>query len=272
MQQMMGIFEFGIVGKALLVTLLSILILFPLSYKAGLVDLPGGRKKHGDAVPLIGGIAIFISFSFFFLTLYNTHHLSFYLSMFWMAGSFLVIICMVDDKRPLSPIQRFIAQSIAILLITWFGQTQILSLGKMFGTDTFYLGWFAVPFTIFAIIGVINAVNMTDGIDGLAGSVSIAEAVLLLFLSVKIHARYEVYVICCLIGSLMGFLFFNFPSFITRRRKVFLGDTGSMLLGFILSWLCVRITQGENTIPAVLMLWVMALPIMDTIYLIVPLV
>lgn len=269
MQQMMDLFEIGIVCKALMATLLSILILFPLSYKVGLVDLPGGRKKHGEAVPLTGGLAIFISLSFFVLTLYNTITLPIYLLMFWIASFFLVIICIVDDKKSLSPLQRFIAQSIAILLITWLGKTQILSLGKMFGTDALNLGVLAIPFTIFSIIGVINAVNMTDGIDGLAGSVSIAETVLLLFLAVRVNAQYEVYVIFCLIGSLIGFLVFNFPSFITKKRKVFLGDTGSMLLGFTLSWLCVRLTQGENAIPAVLMLWVMALPIMDTIYLII---
>lgn len=269
MQHVMGFLELSIACKGFIVTSISILLLFPLSCKVGLVDLPGGRKKHNNAVPLTGGIAIFISLSFLFVTFYQLHILSTCFFVFLLASLFLVIICVIDDKVVLSPAKRLAAQTFAVLLVIFFGKTQILSLGKMFGGSIFYFGYLAIPFTVFAIIGVINAVNMTDGIDGLTGSVSIAEAVLLLFLAIKTNAQQEVYIICCLLGSLIAFLIFNFPSSGAKKRKVFLGDAGSMLLGFSLAWLSVRLTQGANSIPAVLMLWVMGLPIMDTIYLII---
>lgn len=259
----------GISVKSFLVTFFCIIALFPLSSKLGLIDIPGGRKKHGCSVPLIGGVAIFISFTIVMFYLNSYQLVNDFVLAYWCASFLLVCVCVVDDKKPLSPKIRFGAQIVSISIIVFFGDTIILSLGKMFGFGNFSLQYMAIPFTFFAVIGVVNAVNMTDGLDGLTGSVSFIESVMLLILSIKANLIYESGILLVLIGSLVAFLVFNFPNVIAKKYKIFLGDSGSMFIGFTLAWVCIRLTQGEYGYPPVLMLWVMALPIMDTIYLIV---
>lgn len=257
-----------IFSQAFFMTMFFIVSLYPLSSKLGLVDVPGGRKKHGQRVPLIGGIAIFFSFSLVLIYLLSMNTFNHDVFIYWLASFVLVILCLFDDIRPLSPRVRFAAQVLAISVVIFMGHTSIDSLGKMFGFGSFDLKQLAIPFTLFAVIGVINAVNMTDGLDGLAGSISLVESFILLFLAIMSNQASEVLILLVLIASLLGFLVFNFPNIVSKKYKVFLGDTGSMFVGFTLAWLCIRLSSKEAGYPPVLMLWVMALPIMDTIYLI----
>ena len=257
--------DFYFFVASFILTLTFIFILFPVGFKLGLVDMPGGRKRHGQIVPLIGGIAIFLSVSL----LLSCTQVDMPILAYWLASFLLICVCIIDDKINLSPKMRFIAQSMAILIIIFFGDGVIVSLGNMLSIKPLYLGVFSIPFTLFAIIGVINAVNMTDGLDGLTGSVSIVESLMLLVLAIEVRAQQEIYILLSLIGGLLAFLFFNFPNGFLKKYRVFLGDSGSMFIGLTLAWACVRLTQNSSGYPAVLMLWVMALPIMDTIYLII---
>lgn len=250
---------------AILLSTITICLLLSYSYKIGLIDKPGGRKKHGQNVPLIGGIAIYISITILLAPLFLQKIQYF---AFWIATFLLVITCVLDDLKTIKVKHRFLMQSLSIVILMFFGQTIIFNLGDLAFIGQINLGWLSIPFTIFTLIGVINAVNMMDGIDGITGCVSLVELILLGGLAAFIGAKFELVVIITLIGAILAFLVFNFPNKLLKR-KIFLGDAGSMLIGLILAWLTVKLTQGNNKIPPVLMLWIMALPLMDTVHLIV---
>lgn len=150
-----------------------------------------------------------------------------------------------------------------------FGKTALFNLGNLLGVGALNLQKFSIPFTCFAVIGIINAVNMMDGVDGLTGGVSLIECFILLVLSNHIGLTGSCMILTSVLGGIVAFLFFNFPSRLSSKYKIFLGDAGSMFIGLTLAWACVRITQCDNGYPPALMLWVMALPLMDAIYLII---
>jgi UDP-GlcNAc:undecaprenyl-phosphate/decaprenyl-phosphate GlcNAc-1-phosphate transferase len=249
-------------------TAFIIFVLYPVSFKVGLVDYPGGRKKHKQAVPLIGGIAIFTSSVVLFC-----HFIPFQqtYTIFWLTCFILVLLSVMDDLYALRPAGRLITQFLLVCVLVLFGDTAIGNLGNLLGFGNIILNKTSLLFTAFSFVGIINAVNMMDGIDGLSGSVCFVELGCLLFLALQIDAYIEAYIIIIFMGSLLAFLFFNFPSQFSKKRKIFLGDAGSMLMGVTLAWLCVRLTQGQHTgaCPPVLMLWVMALPFMDTLHLMI---
>lgn len=252
--------------KSFLVTLLLLCLFRPLSFKLGLVDNPGGRKKHGGAVPLVGGWAIFLGFSIMLLPamMFRTPY-----CIFWLAGVALCVISGIDDRFHLRASSRFIMHLVVITMIALFGKTVIVQLGDLFGTGVLFLGWGSLFFTSFAVVGIINAVNMMDGADGLTACVSLVELSLMLFLAWQRHLTMEVMIIVAFMGTLLAFLLFNFPAKLTEKYKVFLGDAGSTLIGLVLAWLCIRLTQRPDGYPPALMLWLVALPLMDTLHLMI---
>lgn len=252
----------SLVSFLLCITCIKLFMSF--SHNLKLIDKPNLRKKHTNDTPLIGGIAIYCTFSVVFAP---TFLQNFEYFAFWMASFILVAICIIDDIKNIKVSSRFATQLFTIAIIIIFGKTTLFNLGNLLGIGDIKLGWLSVPFTVFTLIGVINAVNMMDGIDGLTGCVSLVELSLMAFLALLIGAKAEFSVIIILISCIVGFLFFNFPSKFLKN-KIFLGDAGSMLIGLVLGWLTIRLTQGPNKIPPALMLWIMSLPLMDTVHLI----
>jgi UDP-GlcNAc:undecaprenyl-phosphate GlcNAc-1-phosphate transferase len=252
--------------KSFTVTLILLFLFRPLSFKLGLVDNPGGRKKHSNSVPLVGGLAIFLGFSIILLPtmIYNKAY-----CIFWLAGVVLSIISGIDDRFHLRASSRFIMHLVVITMIALFGETAIVQLGNLLGTGVIFLGWGSLFFTSFAVVGIINAVNMMDGSDGLTACVSLVELGLMMFLALQSHLTMEVMIIVTFMGTLLAFLLFNFPAKIIEKYKVFLGDAGSTLIGLLLAWLCVRLTQRPDGYPPALMLWLVALPLMDTLHLMI---
>lgn len=250
---------------AFIITIITIKLLFPVSFSIGLIDHPVGRKKHEQQAPLIGGIAIFCGFTIPLLFLFYQGLIQIPL-WFYLSGSFLLmIVSIMDDRHSLSVELRMCVQIIAVLFIIFFENPILLSL------DTFSMISDVAHRMLlsFAIVGVVNAVNMMDGVDGLIGSLSLAICLVLFYLAIQIDALQESILLVLLMGSLVAFLLFNFPCSYTEQHKVFLGDAGSIFLGFTLSWLCLHLTQGEHGYPPVLMLWILALPVMDTSHLII---
>jgi len=128
------------------------------------------------------------------------------------------------------------------------------------------LGYLSIPFTVFATVGMINSLNMIDGIDGLSGSVSLVS--LLLIALVAFSAGEVGYTLLALglAGGVVGFLVFNLRFLSQQRARVFMGDNGSMLLGFLFAWMLTALTQGpERAITPVTALWLFAVPLMDTV-------
>jgi len=259
---------FFLFAKTFVITLFALCLLKSVSFTLGLVDYPGGRKKHKKIVPMIGGLAIFIGISFSFFPLIVDSQVYF---SFWSVCLGVVVLATVDDLYGLSPSNRLFIQFLLTSMMIIFGHTGILHLGNVAGLGDILLGKMSLIFTGVAIVGVANAVNMMDGVDGLTGCVSLGELACLLFLTWHAGAHVETILIVLLMGSIVAFLCFNFPMKPLEKMKIFLGDAGSLFIGFTLAWLCVRVTQNQFLVsyPPVLMLWILALPLMDTLHLMI---
>lgn len=247
---------------AFAITLLVLWILGPVSRRIGLVDHPGGRKEHDAPTPLIGGIAMAIAFASTLLWMGNGHHTHWIL----IAGALLLLtIGVVDDLRELSTWARLGAQISAALIMTVGAGVILRDLGCLTSADQpLVLGILAVPLSIFATVGVINAVNMSDGVDGLAGSLALVAVAALCVLSWAAGQWESLSVLSALAGVLLAFLLFNLrPS---GNALAFMGDAGSMFLGFVIAWLLVKLSQGpERAFAPVIALWIFALPLVDTV-------
>ena len=241
------------------VVIVVVLLLREPAARLGLIDMPGGRKEHHGATPIIGGIAMFVAFMSGVLT--SGEPLNEFYALF--AGLLtLVLIGLLDDLNGLSVRSRFFAQILAALLMTSWGGVVVGDLGNLFGGGSVDLQDWAIPFTVFSVIGVINAFNMTDGADGLAGGVSLVVLGLFgsvaLFFGMVLHAT----LIFTLAGAVLGFLVFNIRSPWRKQASIFMGDAGSLMLGFALVWFGVDLSR---IITPVAVVWIFAIPLMDTV-------
>jgi len=151
-------------------------------------------------------------------------------------------------------------------MMVFWGGVALHDLGELAFGAPLELGFLAIPFTLFATIGVINALNMIDGIDGLSGSVSLVTLFLLAVVAFTGGASDYALLALGLLGGVAGFLFFNLRFLSQRRARVFLGDNGSMLLGFLFAWLLIALSQGPGrVITPVTALWLLSIPLMDTL-------
>lgn len=245
------------------ITLITIFLISPIAKRIGLVDRPGGRKKHLGDIPLIGGISIYLVLvSFAVFTGYFSNDWK------WVLGiaSILIVIGLIDDLWDLRPLYKLSAQIIAAILL-------ILSTGEYIQTIAYLPDGVSVNIselgyliTLLAIVGLINAFNMMDGIDGLAAMQAILSIV---FTIASIHIFGSKFsggnFIILLLGALIGFLIANLS--LMPKIKVFLGDTGSMLLGFCVAWILITNTQnfGGEGLPPSMALWIVAVPVTDTL-------
>ncbi len=253
----------------LIAFLVTVVLLFGLQHMAvriGLLDSPTDRKVHAGNVPLIGGLSMFIGFSIGALTF------DFALTPlrgFFAAGALLVMVGVLDDLRELSSRARFIAQILAAAIMIGWGNLLLTDLGYIGpGGQLFALAGWAIVFSVFCTVGVINALNMSDGVDGLAGGLSLIAVLGLAWLAHQSGFDSERSVLLLLAVVLMAFLAFNirFPG--RPRALVFMGDAGSMLLGFAITWFFIRLSQGQGRAMApVAALWLLMLPLFDTVWL-----
>jgi len=244
-------------------TMLFIKILDDPAKRIGLIDIPSGRKNHSGEVPLTGGLAMFLATMltvFFHGTLGGL-----YFAMF-PALLLLVVTGACDDRFDLSAGSRFVAQGIAALLMIYLGKVAITDLGDLFGGGAVRLNAWSVPFTVFSVIGVINAINMMDGIDGLAGG--LVFAVLIVFGGeawVGGNAN-QAALLFLLASAVAGFVAFNMRSPWRSRAAVFMGDSGSMMLGFVVAWFAIDLTQqSSKAFAPITAVWILAVPILDTV-------
>lgn len=221
---------------------------------AGFVDRPGGRKKHEDPVPPIGGLAVFPAFmAVSFFEGINTHT-----AWFFAALALLLVTGALDDRNPVQPRIKFAAQIIAAIMIVIPGGANVIGLGNLFGFGQMWLGWGGPIFAVTATVLLINGVNLLDGLDGLAAGLGF----IILFWLAVCGAGVPVLI---LMGALAGFLLYNMRHPWRKKASVFLGDSGSMALGLSLAWFCINLSQGHDAVirPAAVA-WLLALPIYDT--------
>lgn len=227
----------------------------------GLLDKPSEKRKiHKIPRPLVGGIGMVISATFTALIFVPIAGLRGY----FLGLSILLFVGFLDDFRELGHKQKFVAQIVATLLLIYFSKVSLVTFGDLLGFGPIMMpdiSWLIWGVTIFCVVGVINAINLVDGLDGLAGGISFVA-----FITFAIHASMGgdttlMLLSLALAGAVLGFLRFNwYPS------SIFMGDAGSLCLGFSLAFMALALTQGSNAhVSPVVPLLILAVPITDTI-------
>lgn len=262
------ILDYIIISIIASMTINSVLRNYARKYKI-LVDLPDrNRKFHKKPTPLTGGIGILLSLLISGKLYIDLNNLTGYLPEFtfqlMVISIPLLILFLIDDLNGLKPIFRILIQcGLSVYMILSTG-VYLESLGNIFGFGDLNLGIFGIPFTIFCIVGVMNAFNMMDGINGLCSGCAMLALILIGFYSGLIYDS----MLVLIIGSTLGFLIFNL-GFLGKKRGVFLGDSGSNLIGFWVAWIAVYASQNQNYfIEPITMLWFIAIPLLDCIGLI----
>ena len=233
-----------------------------------ILDRPGGLKQHAIVKPFVGGFGVFATLigAVHFAHAYFPEVAPRTLWALTLGASLIFVTGLVDDIWRLSFRPRLAIQAVAALIMVFLGDVELHTLGRIVGDHDLRLGWLALPFTVFATVGLINALNMIDGIDGISGTLSFTSLCGIALLAGVIGN--EAYLLLCvaIMGGIAGFLAFNLRYPTNRRARVFLGDNGSMLLGYLLAWLFIALSQGEQrAMTPVTALWLFAVPLMDTV-------
>ncbi len=229
--------------------------------RVGLVDIPGGRKQHARETPVVGGIAMFCGFTFSMLGFgqLDSANLSLVCAL-----ALMVMVGALDDLHDLSARHKFAAQIVGALFMTSWAGNYVGQIGNLLGFGPLGLQNWAIPFSVVCVLGVINAVNMLDGLDGLAGSVCWTALAWLAVAAGVSGLDAPLLVAVLMLSAVGGFLLLNLRLPWQAHAKVFMGDAGSMMLGFALVWLAVDLTQGSGrTLPPMVAVWIIALPLAD---------
>jgi len=223
------------------------------------VDVPDARKVHTTPTPRLGGIAIFLAFLISAQTFVPMEPV---VRGILVGGLIIFLTGLVDDLHGISAKHKFIGEIVACLATISIGQVWLSNLGNLFGFGEIMLPvWIGIPFTVFAVVGVINAINLIDGLDGLAGGVSVIALCALLLMGVIDGDPSTVLLSAALLGAVIGFLKYNF-----YPARIFMGDVGSLSVGFLLGFLAVHITQRSgSTISPMVPIVILGLPILDTL-------
>jgi len=215
---------------AFLITYVAIPKVIFFAEKLRLLDQAGARASHKGSVPIFGGIAIFAGIIFSLLFWSEIEHLQYILV------SILIVffIGVIDDLLVLSPFKKIAGQIIASSIIIFLGDLQIDSMHGVLGVYDLPV-WISVLFTVFVFIVIMNGFNLIDGVDGLAAGVGIISSFSFGVIAVLMDQSDMAIVAFTLVGALLGFLRYNF-----FPAKIFMGDTGSLVVGMILSVLAIN--------------------------------
>ncbi|WP_077369523.1 glycosyltransferase family 4 protein [Anaerosalibacter sp. Marseille-P3206] len=230
-----------------------------IAYRVKAIDIPkDARRVHKKPIPLLGGLAIYISTIITILIFLPLDKTTFSIII---GGSIIVISGIIDDTKDLSPKMKLLFQILAAVVLV-IGGIKIDFITNPFKGGLLYLKGFSIPLTIFWIVGITNTVNLIDGLDGLAAGVSLIASMSLFFVASRF--MYEPIMIMSLVlaGSCLGFLPFNF-----NPAKIFMGDTGALFLGFMLSIISIEgVMKSVATIAIVVPIIILGLPIFDTTF------
>jgi undecaprenyl-phosphate alpha-N-acetylglucosaminyl 1-phosphatetransferase len=239
-----------------------------LTTRLGVLDHPGGHKQHGASTPFVGGFGLMavVMTVLFFGSAYFPELWLHPIQIIATCAAILFVTGFADDIWHLGFKTRLLIQVMVAVGMVYLGGVELATLGQIIPSFSINLGFLAIPFTIFAAVGLINALNMIDGLDGLSGSLSLISLGLTAVVATAAQSTTYLILIVALMGGVAGFLYYNlrYPS--NRQARVFLGDNGSMLLGFIFAWLFIALSQGSRpAMTPVTALWLFAVPLMDTI-------
>lgn len=254
---------------AFLVAMAMSLIVTPpvikFALKTGAVDLPNERKVHKVPIPRIGGLGIYIAFMValsFSIFVSNLDGASLHeIAGLALSGTLIVVLGLIDDYKNLPAKVKLLGQIFAAAVLVLGFDVRIDFITDPLG-DYIYLEWIAIPATIFWLVGLTNTINLIDGLDGLAAGVAAIASITILLVAMKQNFFLVTILTAALAGAASGFLFYN-----TNPAKIFMGDTGSMFLGFMLAGISVIGTvKSTATIALIVPILALGLPILDTTF------
>ena len=246
-----------------LVTLLTSFLLVPIIKKVaihiGAMDEPNERKIHKVPMPRLGGLAIYLAFLLGYI-IYG--EVSSQMLSILIGGNLLILLGIIDDIKSVPARYKFLVQIIAAAIVVLYGNLSFTEI-SVFGTRLFFSKTVGVIFSMIFIVAITNAINLIDGLDGLAAGISS-----IYFLTIAIIAfilnrigGLDVILALIMLGSTLGFLIHNFPP-----AKIFMGDSGSLFLGFMISIIALlgyKVTTFTSLIVPIIIL---AIPIFDTLF------
>jgi len=239
------------------ITVSLIPVMTGLAARFQLVDLPNHRKVHTLPVPRIGGLAMAIGV---IIPIVIWARGDDFAKAYLAGAGTLVIFGLLDDMKGLGYMAKFTGQLFAALVVVFYGGVRINSLGTLLPGAVQLPEWVAISLSIIAIVGVTNAINLADGLDGLAGGISLLGFCCIGYLAYLVGYNDVILLSLSLAGAIFGFLRFN-----THPASLFMGDTGSQLLGFSAVVLAIKITQGNTPLSPVLPLIILGFPVLDTL-------
>ncbi|MCL2828740.1 MAG: undecaprenyl/decaprenyl-phosphate alpha-N-acetylglucosaminyl 1-phosphate transferase [Oscillospiraceae bacterium] len=250
-------------GVALLISLLATPPVKWFAQRVGAMDVPkDNRRVHKEPIPRLGGLAIFIGFV---LSVALFAEIDRELQGILIGSVLIVFVGVVDDILPLRAWQKFFAQIVAAGIVVWHGVTiDWIGNPNIFSAyDYLNLGFFSIPLTILWIVGITNAVNLIDGLDGLAVGVSTIASLTMLAVALIAAANGNVAIVfAALAGACLGFMPYN-----VNPAKIFMGDTGALLLGYLLATMSITgLFKFYALISFVVPFMALALPIADTTF------
>jgi len=228
-----------------------------LAFRLGAVDKPNARKVHHTIMARLGGLAIYLGFMAGAITCMQ---LTKDVVGILVGGTIITIVGIADDIFQLTAKAKLLGQIVAALVLVGFG-VRIEWLNNPFG-GYFYLDYLSIPFTVFWVVSFTNVVNLMDGLDGLAAGVSAIASVTIILVALQ-QGLYPVAVItAALAGATLGFVRYNF-----NPATIFMGDTGSLFLGYMLAAISIYgAVKSAATIALIVPAIALGLPIMDTAF------
>lgn len=231
-----------------------------LAVKAGALDAPDARKVHKAPIPRLGGIGIYLAFM---IAVVFTVDMTTEMIGLLLGGTIIAAIGIIDDFKNLPARVKLLGQIMAAAVLVLF-DVRIDFISDPFG-DMIFLEYLAVPVTLFWVVGLTNTVNLIDGLDGLAAGVSTIACITILLVALQQSYLLIAVLTAALAGSALGFLQYNF-----NPAKIFMGDTGSMFLGYMLAGISIiGAVKSAATIALIVPIFALGLPILDTAFAIV---
>ncbi|WP_061810714.1 glycosyltransferase family 4 protein [Rossellomorea vietnamensis] len=248
----------------LFICFIASIILTPLvkmlAFKIGATDRPNQRKVHQKIMPRLGGLAIFISFVIGVIILQPENV---YSTAILAGAAIIVMTGMLDDMIELSAKYKLLGQIVAAVLVVVWGGAQVEFINLPFGGQIEF-GFMSIPLTIIWIVGVTNAINLIDGLDGLAAGVSSIALITIAGMAVIMGDTFVAVMASILLVSTLGFLFYNF-----HPAKIFMGDTGALFLGYMISVLALLGFKNITVVSLIIPVIILGVPISDTFYAII---
>ena len=240
----------------MIVSLIITPIIIKISYRLGIVDKPNYRKIHKQPISVLGGTVILFSF---LIGIWLGHPIETEVKPLIIGAVIIYLVGLIDDIYDLKPLVKLAGQIVAALVVVFYGVT-IDFISLPIG-PTIHFGILSVPITVIWIIAITNAINLIDGLDGLASGVSAIALLTIGFIAILQGNIFIIMICSVLFGTLLGFLVFNF-----HPAKIFLGDSGALLIGFIVGFLSLLGFKNITFVSLFFPIVILAVPFIDTLF------